>query len=767
MALQLAYRATRFSGISFITQSTRALSLSPILQKKPWESRGQVNKPNYAERKKAREELAAQRPTFKIHKGKKDITEYPDKPRPQSRRARFYDPEDPHGKNSLVYKFKTGQLSEELRALQETNGTIPDSVSAFVSSKGEQVRDNRYSRRERERVGGKDKGPANPDDVAAMIRGDKPPSSRDRDFGSKDRGFGGGRDRDPRPPRDSNFGNKDRGFGGGRDRDSGSPRDNNFGGFRDRDSKPSRDGGFGGFRDRDSRPPRDGAFGGARDRDSRPPRDGGFNGTRDRDSRPPRDGSFGGARDRDSGPPRDGGFNGARDRDSRPPRDGSFGGARDRDSRPPRDGGFNGARDRDSRPPRDGSFGGPRDRDSRPPRDGGFNGARDRDSRPPRDGGFGGARDRDSRPPRDGGFGGLRDRDSRPPRDGGFSELRPRRNDPISIPYTTAASQFLYGRSVVEAALSSSRRKLYKLYIYHGANRENVEENNQLRNLAQRKDVEVVTLHTEDELRLLDKMAASRPHNGFILEASPLPEPPLKSLGPIPEVQEEYAAKPGFPVELGHQSAEEAAINGTDTFIPAKSVTHRPLVLVLDRILDPGNLGAILRTANFLGVTAVGITKFGGAKLTPVALKASSGASESMNLFSINSLPEFLNSSRANGWVTYAAVAKEPSVHRLRRHLDLYDVERTDPLKTTPCILIMGSEGEGLDRLVVKKADYELSVPNMSGSGAVDSLNVGIAAGLLCTSFLKGMTRELNGVFEAKRVEEVKEGQEGGKASLW
>lgn len=841
MALQLVYRAARssltastaptslFSGITFITQSTRALSLSSSLQgpdPSPWGGRGRASggkKLSFAERKKAREELAAQRPTYKIHKGKKDITEYPDEVKPQSRQSRFYDPADPHGKRSLVYKLKTGQLSQELKMIQEKNGSLPDSLSAFMTSKGERPKESPYSRRERARGSRRSPGaPQDPDDIAAMIRGDKEFSSsgsgkpQDKNFrGSRDRGSGRSWEKDSKSPRDRKFG--ERGSRAPRTWESGRERDGGFGGAKDRAARPLRDRDFGNGQDRDSRPPRDGAFGGARDRNSRPPtRDHDFGGARDRDSGPPRDNAFGGSREsrppresnfggaRDFRPPRDGAFSGGRDRDSRQPRHITFGESREprppresnfrgaRDFRPPRDGAFNSSRDRDSRQPRDIAFGGSSDsrppressfgssREPRPPRDGTFGGARDTDSRQPRDKGFGGPRDfrpprensfgapRESRPPRDGTtFGGARDRDSRPsrnssfgsPRDSyskkpeDFSSDRPlpaRRNDPISIPYTTAASQFLYGKSVVEAALNSGRRKLYKLYIHNGANRENVEDNKLIRSLAARRGVEVVTLRSEDDVRLLDKMANSRPHNGFVLEVSPLPQPPLRSLGPVPEAQEEYAAKPGFPIELGHQSAEEKAVNGADTFIPSKSVTHRPLVVVLDRVLDPGNLGAILRTADFLGVTAVGVTKFGGAKLTPVALKASSGAAESMSIFEIVSLPEFLNSSRANGWVTYAAVAKEPGVHRLRRHVDLYDVERADPLRTAPCILILGSEGEGLDRLVVKKADYELSVPNMSGSGSVDSLNVGIAAGLLCTSFLKGMTRELNGLFGDK-----------------
>ncbi|KAK4241600.1 Alpha/beta knot methyltransferase [Achaetomium macrosporum] len=310
--------------------------------------------------------------------------------------------------------------------------------------------------------------------------------------------------------------------------------------------------------------------------------------------------------------------------------------------------------------------------------------------------------------------------------------------EPLSIPYTTAASQFLYGKAVVQAALKSSRRKLYKLYIYGGANRQNPHEDNLMQNLAKRKGVPV-TILGEDGLRLMDKMAQSRPHNGYVLEASPLPQPPLKTLGPLPE---DYASNPRCLFELAHQSTEEALINGYPESIPSPSATHKPLVVVLDQILDPQNLGAILRTVSFLGATAVGITRHGSAPLGNVAVKASAGASETFNLFAIDSLPQFLNNSRANGWAVYAAVANGPTGTKQRRHVSLIDVEETDPLRREPCVLLVGNEGKGLDRLVVKKADYEVNIPNLSPSDTVDSLNVSVATGLLCSAFLRGMVRE-------------------------
>lgn len=83
---------------------------------------------------------------------------------------------------------------------------------------------------------------------------------------------------------------------------------------------------------------------------------------------------------------------------------------------------------------------------------------------------------------------------------------------PMSIPYTTPASEFLYGTSVVIAALLSSRRKFYKLYIYDGDNREIRNQDTQVRRLALDRNVDVQRVKG-DWLRTMDKMSAGRPHN--------------------------------------------------------------------------------------------------------------------------------------------------------------------------------------------------------------------------------------------------------------
>lgn len=93
-------------------------------------------------------------------------------------------------------------------------------------------------------------------------------------------------------------------------------------------------------------------------------------------------------------------------------------------------------------------------------------------------------------------------------------EERPRRktNAPLAIPYTTPASEFLYGHSVVTMALKSSRRTFYKLYLYDGDAAEVRGQDKQVRKLALAANVEVTRVGN-DWLKLMDKMSGGRPHN--------------------------------------------------------------------------------------------------------------------------------------------------------------------------------------------------------------------------------------------------------------
>ncbi|CAG8953131.1 hypothetical protein HYFRA_00003329 [Hymenoscyphus fraxineus] len=306
---------------------------------------------------------------------------------------------------------------------------------------------------------------------------------------------------------------------------------------------------------------------------------------------------------------------------------------------------------------------------------------------------------------------------------------------PLSIPYTTPASEFLYGTSVVEAALTSRRiprRQLYKLYIYTGENREQSSSDRDvdLEALARTNGVKVSRVHGGG-LALMDKMSGGRPHNGYILEASPLPRLPITSLGSI--VDED--GRRGFNVTVDFQSREDAAVNGTADFINLPRSRRQPMVLLLDSIQDPGNLGGIIRTASFLGASAVAISIRNSASFTPVVLKASAGASENITLFSISNPEAFIQASHEAGWKTYAAVAPAGKVDRQANKTVSTD-ELDDPLARNPCLLMLGGEGDGLRTKLKKKSDIRIYIPGRSQKSSVDSLNVSVAAGILCNAFL-------------------------------
>ncbi|KAI9827307.1 MAG: hypothetical protein M1826_006411 [Phylliscum demangeonii] len=341
---------------------------------------------------------------------------------------------------------------------------------------------------------------------------------------------------------------------------------------------------------------------------------------------------------------------------------------------------------------------------------------------------------------------------------------------PVSIPYTTPSSEFLYGTSVVTAALRSQRRKLYKLYIYQADNRadNSASRDRALEKLANWRGVEVVLVQG-DGARMIDKMSMGRPHNGYILEASPLPKLPVTALERVPASSWSPAETPSFHATLGRQSKEEEDINGISSAVPYAGGHMReqryPLVLMLDGIVDPGNLGNILRTAYFFGIDAVAIANRNCAPLSPIALKASAGASEHIPLLSVDEILKFIDASAQNGWKFYAAVAPTaPAKANARspapdhptkkgRYIPLRELQQ--PLQQHPCVLMLGGEGAGLRRSLRSKAAFEVSIEGRLTAGhapphhrkeggvpvavaaVVDSLNVSIAAGILCDAFTR------------------------------
>ncbi|HEV2093988.1 MAG TPA: 23S rRNA (guanosine(2251)-2'-O)-methyltransferase RlmB [Rubrobacter sp.] len=139
-----------------------------------------------------------------------------------------------------------------------------------------------------------------------------------------------------------------------------------------------------------------------------------------------------------------------------------------------------------------------------------------------------------------------------------------------------------------------------------------------------------------------------------------------------------------------------------------------PLILVLDGVTDPRNLGAVLRAADGVGASGVVIPKDKAVGVTAAAVKASAGASEHVRVAKVTNLKRAVDAMKeSNVWV-YAAEAGGTDYAKL----DL----------AGPVALVLGSEGRGVRRLVREACDGTVSVPML---GAVSSLNVSVAAAVL------------------------------------
>lgn len=140
----------------------------------------------------------------------------------------------------------------------------------------------------------------------------------------------------------------------------------------------------------------------------------------------------------------------------------------------------------------------------------------------------------------------------------------------------------------------------------------------------------------------------------------------------------------------------------------------RPLILILDGVQDPHNLGACLRSADAAGVCLVIVPKDKSAPVTQVVHKVAAGATGSVPLVRVTNLARTLRALKEKGiWLVGTAGEGSDS---------LYQTDLSGPLA-----LVMGAEGSGLRRLTAELCDFLVHIPML---GAVESLNVSVATGV-------------------------------------
>jgi 23S rRNA (guanosine2251-2'-O)-methyltransferase len=154
---------------------------------------------------------------------------------------------------------------------------------------------------------------------------------------------------------------------------------------------------------------------------------------------------------------------------------------------------------------------------------------------------------------------------------------------------------------------------------------------------------------------------------------------------------------------------------GEDELLGALQGAAAPLLLALDGVQDPHNLGACLRTADACGALAVIVPKDRAARLTPAARKVAAGAAETTPVVAVTNLVRTLKLLKDAGlWAVGADAAAE-------KNADAVDLKG-------PVVLVLGAEGSGLRQLTRQNCDFLVRLPQL---GAVESLNVSVAAGML------------------------------------
>lgn len=150
-----------------------------------------------------------------------------------------------------------------------------------------------------------------------------------------------------------------------------------------------------------------------------------------------------------------------------------------------------------------------------------------------------------------------------------------------------------------------------------------------------------------------------------------------------------------------------------------------PLLLVLDGVTDPHNLGACLRVADAVGVHAVIAPKDRAVGLNATVAKVASGAAESVPYIAVTNLARTLRELKERGiWVTGADDGAETSLYQARL--------------TGPLALVLGAEGGGMRRLTREACDALIHIPM---AGTVESLNVSVASGVCLFEAVRQRTR--------------------------
>ena len=235
--------------------------------------------------------------------------------------------------------------------------------------------------------------------------------------------------------------------------------------------------------------------------------------------------------------------------------------------------------------------------------------------------------------------------------------------------------ELLYGRNAVREALRADRRTFTRLQVSSGA--QEAGTLGEVVKLAEKRGVQVDRV----ERQALDKRLRDANHQGVALEASDYP----------------YV--------------------DADTMLALAKERHEPpLLLLLDHLQDPQNIGTLLRTAEVVGAHGIVMPGRRAAEVTPAVVNASSGATEHLNISVVTNLAQTIASLQEQGVWVVGIEDDERAKEYDRADLDM------------PLALVVGAEGAGLARLTRERCDFLVRLPMR---GQIASLNAAVAGSIV------------------------------------
>lgn len=240
-----------------------------------------------------------------------------------------------------------------------------------------------------------------------------------------------------------------------------------------------------------------------------------------------------------------------------------------------------------------------------------------------------------------------------------------------------SSTEIIHGLHAVQALLTRDASRVLKVQLLRGREDERTAA---VLAAAMRAQIPVERV----DVQRLDKLTGGAVHQGVIAEVQPLAP-----------------------------WSEDALITALGAALGATS--GAPLILALDGVQDPHNLGACLRTADACGALAVVIPKDRAAQLNATVRKVAAGAAETTPVVTVTNLARCLRDLKELGLWVVGADAAGP------QRADEVDLKG-------PIVLVMGAEGSGLRHNTRQHCDFLVRLPSL---GAVESLNVSVAAGML------------------------------------